>query len=115
MDDLPVIQKTYDFILWYAPILNRMPRDQKFILGDRIQTTLYDLLEGLIEARYDSNRLPLLRKMNAKLDVLRHQTRLCLEFNLFSSRRYEFASQAMIEKKIDVAPQPFSPGSVYMY
>jgi len=36
MQDLPIIQKTYDLIKWYVPILNRLPRDHKFLLGDRI-------------------------------------------------------------------------------
>jgi hypothetical protein len=27
MPDLPIIQKTYDLIRWYVPILNRLPRD----------------------------------------------------------------------------------------
>jgi hypothetical protein len=31
--DLPVIQKTYDLIRWYVPILNRLPRDHRFTLG----------------------------------------------------------------------------------
>ncbi len=44
--ELPIIQKTYDLILWYVPWLNKFPRDQKFILGDRIQNTLYTILEG---------------------------------------------------------------------
>jgi hypothetical protein len=25
MNELPIIQKTYDFIKWYVPILNRLP------------------------------------------------------------------------------------------
>lgn len=51
MSELPIIQKTYDLIQWYVPILNRLPRDHKFVLGDRITTGLYDLLDGLIQAR----------------------------------------------------------------
>ncbi len=35
MSELPVIQKTYDFIQWYVPILNRLPRHHKFTLGAR--------------------------------------------------------------------------------
>ncbi|MCX7048137.1 MAG: diversity-generating retroelement protein Avd [Candidatus Sumerlaeota bacterium] len=97
MQDLPVIQKMYDFILWYVPLLNKMPRDQKFILGDRIQGTLYDLLEGLIMARYDPNRVAILQRLNARLDVLRFQTRLCVDMKLMTLHRHEFASRAMIE------------------
>ena len=35
-DELPIIQKTYDFTLWFVPILNRLPRDHKFGLGSRM-------------------------------------------------------------------------------
>ncbi len=35
MNELPMIQKTYDLIKWYVPILNRLPRNHKFLLGDR--------------------------------------------------------------------------------
>jgi hypothetical protein len=51
MQELPIIQKTYDLIKWYIPILNRLPRDHRFALGDRMTKKLYDLLEGLIQAR----------------------------------------------------------------
>lgn len=29
--ELSVIQKAHDLILWYVPLLNRLPRDQKLI------------------------------------------------------------------------------------
>lgn len=93
--DLPIIQKTYDLVKWYVPILNRLPRDHRFLLGDRIITGLYDLLEGLILARYSSEKLPQLKVLNSRLDVLRHQTRLLLEFELMSAQRYKHASQLM--------------------
>ena len=34
--ELPIVQKTYDLIKWYVPILNRLPKDHKFGLGDRM-------------------------------------------------------------------------------
>ena len=36
MNELPIIQKAYDLITWYVPILNSLPRNHKFLLGDRI-------------------------------------------------------------------------------
>jgi hypothetical protein len=47
MKELSVIQKTYDCIKWYVPIIERLPKIHKFTLGDRIINQLYDLLEGL--------------------------------------------------------------------
>ena len=95
MQELPIIQKTYDLIKWYVPILNRLPRDHKFMLGDRIITGLYNLLEGLIQARYSQNKLPLLEPLNSGLDILRHQTRLLLDFQLIEVKRYEYAGKLL--------------------
>jgi hypothetical protein len=90
MNDLPIIQKTYDLIKWYVPILNRLPRDHKFMLGDRLIRGLYDLLEGLIKARYSQDKLNQLIDLNTHLDVLRYQTRLLLDFTLINPERYEY-------------------------
>ncbi len=91
--ELPIIQKTYDLICWYVPILNRLPRDHKFMLGNRIITNLYELLEALIQARYQANKLDRLEPLNAQLDLLRYQTRLLHDFNLIKTDRYEYAGQ----------------------
>ena len=92
MQDLPIIQKTYDLIKWYVPILNRLPRDHRFTLGDRMIKGLYALLEELIQARYTRDKLSRLQAINASLDVLRYQSRLLLDFELVQARRYESAS-----------------------
>jgi hypothetical protein len=57
MSDLSIIEKTYDLIKWYVPIINRLPKNYKFLLGDRITTGLYDILDGLLTARYSSEKL----------------------------------------------------------
>ncbi|NER93772.1 MAG: diversity-generating retroelement protein Avd [Symploca sp. SIO1B1] len=97
MSDLPIIQRTYDLIKWYVPILNRLPRDHKFTLGNRIVSGLYDLLENLIVARYAQEKLSTLELLNPKLDILRHQTRLLLDFKLIKTERYEYASKLLNE------------------
>ena len=88
--ELPIIQKTYDLIKWYVPILNQLPRNHKFQLGDRMVSGLYDLLEAMIVARYQRNKLPQLQIINSKLDILRYQTRLLLNFELLSQKRYQY-------------------------
>ena len=93
MSDLPIIQKTHDLIKWYVPVLNRLPRDHKFVLGDRIATGLYELLDGLIRVRYSKDKLPKLWDLNTQIDILRHQTRILLDFELLSPRRFEYVGQ----------------------
>jgi hypothetical protein len=97
MKELSVIEKTHDCIKWYVPILERLPKTHKFTLSDRIVNRLYDLLEGLIEAKYSKNKLSLLKALNLHIDILLHQTRLLQEFELISVKRYEYASQLIKE------------------
>lgn len=95
--ELPIIQKAHDLILWYIPLLNRLPRDQKFALGDRIISGLYELHDGLIRARYDKERVSRLELLNGVVDVLRHQTRFLLDFHLITPERYRHAANLLNE------------------
>ena len=97
MKELSVIQKTYDCIKWYVQIIERLPKIHKFTLGDRIINQLYDLLEGLIQAKYAKNKLTQLESLNTKLDILRYQTRMMLDFNKMSVERYEYAIKLIDE------------------
>ena len=47
-----VITKTTDFVQWFLPKAGKMPRDFKFLFGDRIIGLQLDLLDLLIEAYY---------------------------------------------------------------
>jgi hypothetical protein len=97
MKELSVIQKTYDCIKWYVPIIERLPKIHKFTLGDRIINQLYDLLEGLIKAKYARDKLTQLESLNTQLDILRYQTRMLLDFNKMSVERYEYAIKIIDE------------------
>jgi len=97
MKELSVIQKTYDCIKWYVPIIERLPKIHKFTLGDRIINQLYDLLEGLIKAKYAKDKLTQLEYLNTGLDILRYQTRMLLDFNKMSVERYEYAIKLIDE------------------
>ena len=100
--ELPIVQKTYDLIKWYVPILNRLPRDHRFQLGDRMVAGLYELLESLLQARYQRDKLSQLQAINSKLDILRYQTRLLLDFDLLSHQRYQYVGQQINAIGIDL-------------
>ena len=44
-EELTVITKTYDLILWSCNHTGKFPRNHRFVLGERIERNLYDLLE----------------------------------------------------------------------
>ena len=97
MTELSVIQKTHDLIKWYVPFLEKLPRTYKFTVGERIIHHLYELLEGLIEAKYSHKKTDILRKLNIKLDIVRHQTQLLQEFNLISLDNYQHVNKLINE------------------
>ena len=97
-EELVVIQKLYDYLVWVSPIINRLPRDKKFTIGDRLLNKLYDVLEDLIKAKYRSRKkLELLRQANVGLEIVRFYQRLILSDNLWDRKRYQFASKSVNE------------------
>jgi hypothetical protein len=40
----------YRFSVWLVPTVEKFQRSQKFLLGDRMQSTALDVLDRLIEA-----------------------------------------------------------------
>ena len=50
------LEAHYRFVLWLVPTVERFPRKQKFLLGERIQATALDVPERLIEATYTRQR-----------------------------------------------------------
>ena len=96
-DELVVITKTYDLILWSCQHTSRFPRNHRFVLGERIERNLYELLETLIQAKYDKQRGPLLEAANLKLEILRFQMRLAKDLQCLKLKSYGFASKAINE------------------
>jgi hypothetical protein len=95
--DLLVITKTYDLVLWSCRHTSRFPKNHRFVLGERLERTLYDLLETLIQARYTRNRQGLLERANLVLEVLRFQIRLAKDLQCLPTNSYGFAGKAVDE------------------
>lgn len=93
----PALEKAYQFVLWLIPAVEKFPRSQKFLLGDRIQSAALDVVTGLVEATYSRNRLPILRTVNLKLETLRVLLRLTTDLKLLDLRRYEYAARSIDE------------------
>ncbi len=91
------LEKAYQFVVWLVPTVEKFPRAQKFLLGDRIQSAALDILEGLVEATYTRNRAPVLRSVNLKLEKLRLLIRLASDLQILDLRRYEHAARTIDE------------------
>ena len=72
----PALESTYRFVLWLVPTVEKFPRRQKFLLGDRLQATALDVLERLVEATYTRDRRRHLAAANLGIEKLRFLRRL---------------------------------------
>ena len=93
----PVVEKHYQLILWMLPKIANFPKDQRFLLADRIERILLDILEMLIEAVYSKNKREILIKVNLKLDLLRFMMRIAKDMKYVNINAYDFFSQSSIE------------------
>jgi hypothetical protein len=93
----PALEAHQQFILWLVPTVERFPRAQKFLLGDRLQATALDVLEALIEATYTRDRRVHLARANLGLEKLRVLFRLATELRHLDLRRYEHAARSIDE------------------
>jgi 23S rRNA-intervening sequence protein len=93
----PALERHYQFVLWLIPTLEKMPRAQKFLLGDRLQTQAMQVLEDLISATYTKARRQYLQQANLGLEKMRMLIRLAFDLQHIDIRRYEFAARSLDE------------------
>ena len=91
--EMVVITKSYDLILWSCEHTGRFPRSRRFVLGERSERNLYDLLETLIEAKYTRENSDLLGRANLRLEILRFQMRQAKDLNCLKLNRYATAAE----------------------
>jgi hypothetical protein len=84
------ITKVYDSLKWTIPQLKKFPRDQRFLLGNRIEGHLLDILELLLSANYSKEKLDFLKTANLRLEVLRFLFRLSYDMRYLSKRGYGY-------------------------
>lgn len=91
------ITLTYDLLKWALQVLKKYPKDQRYLLGDRIEAAILDVLELLIRANYSRKKLECLREANLKLEMPRFLWRISEEMKYISTRQYEFVSKQINE------------------
>ena len=77
--------------------MSKFSRDQKFVLGDRIEVKLLEVQERCLRAYYGREKRTHLIEANLLLEVTRHLIRLAHALRYFTNQGY-----AVISEKVDV-------------
>ncbi|MGA2666840.1 MAG: diversity-generating retroelement protein Avd [Patescibacteria group bacterium] len=99
INDVPIVQKVYDFYREFYQTLPSMPKQDRHVLGGKIQQATLDLLEDLISASHQGkqNKLEYLSKAATKLDLLKLLLRLAEDIKAISPKRYLALSEILQE------------------
>lgn len=97
IQEISALTRTYNLLLWIIPVLEKFPRNQKFLLGDRIESLLLDIMELTIQAVYSKDKVSFLKDTNLKIEILRHLIRLSKDLKHMNIKKYKYASKCVNE------------------
>jgi len=94
-----LFQKTYDFIRWLYPIINRIPKSHRLVLGRHLEELGISLLLLVIKANKarGQSRLPLQLQVSDELDCLRILVRLTKDLRFMSVKQYTTGAEKINE------------------
>jgi len=95
--DLAIFEKTYELILWLYPTVNKFPKSQRFVLGQHIENTVLEILEEIIQANQEMNKLLYLKQISIDLDKLRILIRLSKDLEFINVKQYQFVAEKVNE------------------
>jgi len=94
-----LFQKTYDFLLWLYPIINRIPKSHRLVLGRHLEELAISLLIFVVKANKarGQSRLPLQLHVSDELDCLRILIRLTKDLRFMSIKQYTTGAEKINE------------------
>lgn len=101
MDDRmqsPLFSKTTDFMIWLLDHTEKFPKSERFRMGKRLEDSVFQFYELLIEAtRSTKRKRALLVQADVELEKLRLFIRMSQRRKLTSISQYHFAAGFLVE------------------
>lgn len=98
ISDLIVFQKTYDFLLWVKPTVQRFAKVHKYSLGVELERETIQLLRQIIQAnmcRADKHQR--IADCIIRYETIKIYIRLSKDFKLLSVKQYEYSATKLNE------------------
>ena len=91
--------KIRDYVKALVPLIEQFPKNQRFILGSRLQNSALDTMDLLLDAYYSARTsvLTQLYQANLLIEKQRHLLRLCFELRYFNVKKYELLANHLQE------------------
>ena len=98
-DKLLIFQKTYELLLWLYPVVNRIPKGHRLVLGKQLEELGVLLLISIIKANKarGKKRTELQLSLSDELDTLRILIRLTKDVRCMSVKQYTIGAEKINE------------------
>jgi len=90
-DEFPIFVKWMEFLKWLFATTEKFPKRVRFTFSNCIDQYALDIIEDLVEARYSTQKISILKRANLRLEKIRVLIRLCNQLRFLSHDRYEYA------------------------
>ena len=87
-NDAPIIKKIFDFYLIFHVESQKFPKSEKYTIAEKIKNIVLTVLELIIQAVSEKEKIFLLKKAQTKLDLLKLLIRLCCDLKIINSKKY---------------------------
>lgn len=98
-EKLIIYQKFYDFVVWLYPVINRIPKSHRLVVGKHLEELCISLLLLLVKANRakGQNRTELQSDISDELDYIRILIRLSKDLRFMSVKQYILAAEKINE------------------
>jgi len=97
MQESPIFTRTFDMLVWLIPMTLKFPREQRFIMAQRVQHAALDFYEAITAAALSTKAGRYLEQGDIELQRLRLYLRLCHRMEFLSMAQYEHISKMVTE------------------
>jgi len=99
IDKLIIFQKIYDFLLWLYPLINRIPKSHRPVLGKHLEGLGLEILLLTVRANKtrSNKRKTVQLQMSDHLDELRILIRLTKDLHFMSVKQYAYSAEKLNE------------------
>lgn len=97
MEELKVLQKTYDMIQYGYVCLQQYPKSEKHTLAAETKRSMYGLMNAIIMANKKYYKKNAVQEADVRLETLKYYMRLAKDLKFLPIRKYENWSKMTTE------------------
>ncbi len=94
---LPIFQAVYDLNLEIYSASSKFSREYKYSLGQKLKEIIAELLDLIIIANSEKDKLPALKQARIRMERLKIHLRLSNDLKILGLKRYEKISRDLME------------------